>query len=275
VSRHAASVLTCLFFVRDRVLPSVKCPGSYKAVLLLLASFANPDGTSIFQSSRSIAGRLGYDRNTVRRAIDYWIESKILFLVRAGNGRGNANEYHIPLETAAPVTPYSAQNGGTVHPFREKSGEPASDKGAISPAETGEKTGEPITPTELPKKKTEITNHHPPSKKEDDERIQFLFDQAERILVGQGEDASFVSVALELLDERSVELGKSPPATVQWYLAAFSNLKHDSRDVAAVWERAQRRQTLREKYMPGFTSLPENEAARQEFNRRIVKTAGR
>jgi hypothetical protein len=147
---------------------------------------------------------------------------------------------------------------------------------ANSPAETGEKTGEPITPTELPKKKTGInTNHHPPSKKEDDERVQFLFDQAEKILVERGEDASFVRVALELLDERSVELGKSPPCTVQWYLTSFSNLKHDSGDVAAVWEGVQRRRTLREKYMPGFTGLPENEAARQEFNRRIVKTAGR
>ena len=252
------------------MLPVVKCPPSYKAILLFLASFANPDGKSIFQSSRSIAGRLGYDRNTVRQAIHYWLESKVPCLVRAGNGRGHANEYRVLLETAEPFTPYSVKNGGTVHPFNGKTGELTTDKGVNSRAETGEKTGESITPTESPNKHTENTNHHPPSEKADDDRIQWLFDQAKKLLVDQGEDESFVSVALDSLDKRSLELGKSPPATVQWYLTAFSNLKHDSREVAAVWEQVQRRRTLREKYMPGFTGLPENDAARQEFNLRIV-----
>jgi hypothetical protein len=271
--RRTRSVLTCFFFVRDRVLPAVKCPPSYKAVLLFLASFANPDGTSVFQSSRSIAGRLGYDRNTVRQAIHYWIEAKVLGLVRAGNGRGHANEYRILLETAESFTPYSVKNGGTVHPFNEKRGDLTTNKGANSPAETGEKTGEPITPTESPNKNTEITNHHPPPKKADDDRIQRLFDQAERLLLAQGEDPFFVLVALEFLDKRSFECGKSPPATVQWYLTAYSNLKHDSQEVAAVWEQVKHRRKLREKYMPGFTGLPDNDAARQEFNRRIVSAA--
>ena len=111
--------------------------------------------------------------------------------------------------------------------------------------------------------------------KTDDDRIENLFEQAERLLIGNSEDPDFVHVALDLLDRRSLELGKNPPATVNWYLTAYQNLKHDSLTVAELWPQAHRRRELREKYMPGFSGKPENESARQEFNRVHAEAAVR
>jgi hypothetical protein len=276
MSRGSGSVFRCLFFVRDSVLPYIKCPGSYKAVLFYLASFANPDGTQIFQSSRSIAKGIGYDRNTVRDAVQFWIQTKFLSLVRPGNGRGHANEYRILAETGEPRAPYLPKKEGIAHPFMQERGEPEGDKGVNSNGERGEKTGAPFTPTESPNKHTDKPDHRPPADvPDDDDRIQKLFDEANNLLTQRGEDPVFVSVALEFLDERSFKLGKGPPATIQWYLTAFSNLKHDSQLVEEIWDKAQRRRQLRGKYMPDFTGVPADEPARLEFNRRVAQASSK
>jgi hypothetical protein len=109
----------------------------------------------------------------------------------------------------------------------------------------------------------------------DDDRIEKLFNRAEKLLIDSGEDGTFVHFALDFLDRRSLELGKSPPATVNWYLAAYQHLKHDSSAMADVWQKVHRSQTLSEKYMPGFTGTPEDDLARQEFNKMFAEAAVR
>lgn len=129
--RHR-SKLTCLFDVRD-YLPDVKCFFSYKAVLLYLASYANPDGTNIFQSARSIAAGLGCDRNTARDALRYWLDLGILVEDRpATRTKAAVCSIHLP--------------GGWVN----GSPTPGTKVGEQVGERVGERVGEWLTPTELP-----------------------------------------------------------------------------------------------------------------------------
>jgi hypothetical protein len=126
--------------------------------------------------------------------------------------------------------------------------------------------------TSANEKHTDNNHHHSAQNQpDDDDRIQKLFDEAQRILTEQGEERIFVEVALDFLDQRSLEVGKSPPVTVNWYLTSFRNLKHDSEAMDKIWMEMHRRRALREKYMLGFTGVPKNEAERQEFNRKTAK----
>lgn len=138
--------LTCLFHTRDCVLPEVDCPPSYKAILLLLASYANPNGTQIFQSSRSLAAVLGYDRNTVRSAIKFWCDLGVLVIVKRGHGRGHAHEYLIRL---VPVESLHGEKGEPFTPLGLEKGELDAPKRVNAAREKGEQKGEPFTPTEL------------------------------------------------------------------------------------------------------------------------------
>jgi len=161
------SKLTALFFVRDNVLPYAKCPPSYRSILLLLASYANPDGTRVFQSSRSISALLGFDRNTVREAIKFWLRQDILILVEPGNGRGHANEYAIRMEAEVFVQ-HSGENDGLERgepftPLERERGELDTHKGVNFPRERGEQRGEPFTPTESPIKEHRQSVKNPPN----------------------------------------------------------------------------------------------------------------
>lgn len=150
--------LTALFWVRDSYLPTIKAPPLSKAVLLLLASYANPDGTRIFQSSRGVATLLGCERSTVQDAIKFWREQAVLVLVRPGNGRNHANEYRLnlereclspPLETnGVMATPFEHVNGVMETPFSEGNG-------VIEPNKRGDKRGDGNPPPKSPKKSTE------------------------------------------------------------------------------------------------------------------------
>jgi len=120
-----AKPLTALFWMRDSYLPTIKAPPLYKAVLLLIASYANPDGTRIFQSSRGIASLLGCDRKTVQNALKFWRDQSVLVLTHSGNGRNHANEYRINLnqETNGGMdTPFLDANGGMDTPFEQING---------------------------------------------------------------------------------------------------------------------------------------------------------
>jgi len=162
------SKLTALFWVRDSYLPTIKAPPLHKAVLLLAASYANPDGSSIFQSSRGVAALLGCERSTVQSAFKFWREKGVLALVQAGNGRSHANEFrinlNIDLETNGVLETPLFRNGVLETPFQEGNGVIEADKrggkrgdkrGAGNPPpnhrshrkETGEERGTPAEPS--------------------------------------------------------------------------------------------------------------------------------
>lgn len=119
-------------------------------------------------------------------------------------------------------------------------------------------------------------NHHLrfESSKPDDDRgyasnhFEKIQDKAKAILTGQGESPDFVDEAFLLFDDRS-ELFGSTPATANYYLTCFEQLKHDSVQMAELWGVVKRKRSLREKYMPGFTGQlsPESEKRRRKFNR--------
>ena len=152
------SKLTALFWVRDSYLPTIKAPPLYKAVLLLSASYANPDGSRIFQSSRGVAALLGCERSTVQDAFKFWREQGVLVLVQPGNGRNHANEYKLNLEKewgslrsdtkGVTETPFAHVNGVRETPFKEGNG-------VIGPNKRGDKRGAGNPPPKSPNKSTE------------------------------------------------------------------------------------------------------------------------
>jgi hypothetical protein len=157
--RGDPSKLTSVFYVRDCVMPSVKCSPAAKSILLWLATYANPDGTSIFMGSRKIAEVTGYDRNTVKAAIKFWLATGILVLVKRGmRGSGHANEYRIALEKGELFTLSGLDKGGASHPLGgEKRVNAETKKGESAPLERvnlPQEKGEPFPPTEVPTKTT-------------------------------------------------------------------------------------------------------------------------
>ena len=152
------SKLTALFWVRDSYLPAIKAPPLYKAVLLLAASYSNPDGTRIFQSSRGVAALLGCERSTVQDAFKFWREQGVLVLVRPGNGRNHANEYRLNLEKEC-ASPRSETNGVTETPFEHVNGvreTPFEEgNGVTGTNKRGGKRGAGNPPPKSPNKSTE------------------------------------------------------------------------------------------------------------------------
>jgi biotin operon repressor len=152
------SKLTALFWVRDSYLPTIKAPPLYKAVLLLGASYANPDGSRIFQSSRGVATLLGCERSTVQDAFKFWREQGVLVLVQPGNGRNHANEYRLNLEREC-VSPRLEANGVRETPFEHVNGvgeTPFSEgNGVTGTNKRGDKRSAGNPPPKSPNKSTE------------------------------------------------------------------------------------------------------------------------
>jgi hypothetical protein len=126
MSTGGKSKLTCLFWVRDVLLALHDCSPVWKSILLYLASFADPDGRSIYHSDRSIAKGLGFDRNTVRRALIYWQTARALVMDKPGKpGRGHGPEWSIPVpQTGEPVTHLRPETGAPfTHSGSTKTGE--------------------------------------------------------------------------------------------------------------------------------------------------------
>ena len=66
-------------------------------VLLVLATFGNSDGSSIFPSHQTIASCVGRSRRQVRRCIKQLLDDGVLELVRAGKGKSPA-EYRLRVD---------------------------------------------------------------------------------------------------------------------------------------------------------------------------------
>ena len=82
----------------------MECGPVERNVLLLMAGWADPDGTDVIQSYDSISKVTDFSKSAVRVAVDFWLTSKILTLVKAGGGRGHAPEYAIDLTKVETLT---------------------------------------------------------------------------------------------------------------------------------------------------------------------------
>lgn len=73
----------------------VSTSSSERLLAVVIASFAGPDGASIYPSIDTLAKMTGLSRSTVRRLIAEMVRSGWLVLVRKGTGRSQTNEYRI------------------------------------------------------------------------------------------------------------------------------------------------------------------------------------
>jgi hypothetical protein len=92
------SKLTAYFSARQMLQNApMKCGPVERNVLLLMAGWADPDGTNIIQSYDTIREVTGYSKSAVRLAVEFWLALNILILVKPGGGRGHAPQYAIDL----------------------------------------------------------------------------------------------------------------------------------------------------------------------------------
>jgi hypothetical protein len=148
------SKLTAYFSVR-RMLQSapMECGPVERNVLLLMAGFADPDGTNIIQSYDSISEVAGFSKSAVRLAVDFWIALKILILIKPGGGRGRAPQYTVDL---AKVETFITTNKGAA-------AEHLSDKGAVEKHLSGDGKVPPETTKGARKVQKGAVERHPPS----------------------------------------------------------------------------------------------------------------
>jgi hypothetical protein len=102
------------------------------------------------------------------------------------------------------------------------------------------------------------------------DRSELLLERATDELVRQGHDRDYVEEAFRFLDQRAFDLGKTA-SSVNYYLACFETLQHNSAENAETWSRVQRRRELRAKYgipddLAKLKLTDEQESARQKFN---------
>jgi len=104
------------------------------------------------------------------------------------------------------------------------------------------------------------------------DRIEVLLEKAKTILVGRGHERDYVEVALDLVEQRAVECGKTP-ATVQYYLASFETHLSSREECDLVRDLVEKRRARYAKFGipldPTTLRLtPEQEEARRSFNER-------
>lgn len=122
----SASKLTAYFLVRRMLKDgSLQCGPVERNVLLLLAGFADPDGSNIMQSYDSIRQVTGFSKSAVRRAIESWLRIGALILVKPGRHH-DAPVYRLDLKIIASF-PESAQGE---HPQSAQEEHPKSAQGA-------------------------------------------------------------------------------------------------------------------------------------------------
>jgi len=134
-------------------------------MLLALAGYANPDGTSIRPGRPNLMRATKFDRDTIREAIKFWLrhESGVLIEREKGDGRGHASVFEMVMPTeenkggdddskGADEPPHSTQEGADTPHHSGKGG----DKGADSNPERGGERGGLSAHTELPFKATEL-----------------------------------------------------------------------------------------------------------------------
>lgn len=200
------SKLTAYFSVR-RMLQNapMECGPVERNVLLLMAGWADPDGTNIIQSYDSISKVTDFSKSAVRVAVDFWLTSKILTLVKAGGGRGHAPEYAIDLTRVETLTGKGAVerhlSGDGKVPLETTKGARKVQKGAVE--------RHPPSLPSLPLS-TAPENHHAPDVVESSDADRF--DDYKKIILAKCKDDSqgTLSTALDIIIDRARQSGVNP-----------------------------------------------------------------
>lgn len=86
----------CVFAVRDFLIRFRRCTSVQGRILKGLAEWADPDGTHIFPGDRLLAPATYLPTRKLGPSIRYWLDLKVLVLVKPGRPR-HAAEYRIDL----------------------------------------------------------------------------------------------------------------------------------------------------------------------------------
>lgn len=102
--KSGRSKLTCYFWIRDQFLPETECSAAEASVLLALAGYGNPDGTSIRPGNPNLIAMTKVGLSTVKRALNFWKqhESGVLVAVTKGGGSGHATVFRIHMFDVTP-----------------------------------------------------------------------------------------------------------------------------------------------------------------------------
>lgn len=229
------SKLTAYFSVRRMLQNAPMESGPVERnVLLLMAGWADPDGTNIIQSYDSISEVTGFSKSAVRLAVDFWLTSEILILVKRGGGRGHAPEYAIALgrvetliasqKDAAPEHLSDNKGAAEKHLSGERKVPLETTKGAIKVQKGAVERHPPSLPSlPLP---TAPENHHAPDAVENSERREpsngdRLDDFKKRVLAKIEGPNSAIEIALDVIVGRIRRGGIN--VTSEKYLEAALN----------------------------------------------------
>jgi hypothetical protein len=163
--KRAKSKLTALFYVRDQVLRNVNCTGEEAAVLLALASYANPDGSNVWPGEVNLASLLRLSKRTIQRALQAWEELNIIKCLRRGCGAGHASVYRIvlPKKKVSHASPFIGTTKGVTRAavLREKRCHAEREKGVTRV--TPPSLRKPTQSEEAPAVVAKNAKHHRPS----------------------------------------------------------------------------------------------------------------
>jgi hypothetical protein len=187
----------------------MECSPVERNVLLLMAGFADPEGTKIIQSYDSISEVVGFSKSAVRVAVDFWLGSKILILVKPGGGRGHAPEYAIDLTT---IQNFISDKGAVEkHLYGNGKVPPEATKGATKVQKGAVERHPPSLP-----KETHTENHQRSA--DDFSNGDRLDDFKKKVLAKCKDPNGQLATALDVIVERVMRAGV--PITSPNYLEA-------------------------------------------------------
>jgi hypothetical protein len=201
-----------------------------------------------------------------------------------------ARKYSQPLESRNTPNKTKGQNDKSPHKQRSSTTQKFYHAGRISATSTSvvhQKASLGVSSDieneyENRDESSSVSGNAPVEKNDDDspispdapDRIELLLEKAKTILVSRGHERDYVEIALDLIEQRSVDWGKAP-ATVQYYLVAFDNVERSHEESYLVSDLVKKRRARYAKFgmLVDFAKMqltPEQEEARQTFNRSRV-----
>jgi len=245
------SKLTAYFTVR-RMLQNapMECGPVERNVLLLMAGWADPDGTNILQSYDTIREVTGYSKSAVRLAVEFWLTLNILILVKPGGGRGHAPQYAIDLtkvETfivaekgAAPE--HLSDNKGAVGKHLSGNGKvpPETTKGAVKVQKGAVERHPPSSPA-LPNRSTGKSSPHDTVENSHGDRL----DDFKKIVLAKCKDDSdgTLSTVLDIIIDRARRSGTNI-SSPNYLEAALDRFDFDGGQDREDWMAASRGKVL-------------------------------
>jgi hypothetical protein len=222
-TKEKSSPLTCYFWTRDDFLPTVECTSAQANILLALAGYANPDGTSSRPGRLKLMLTTKYDRDTIREAINFWLShpSHVLLRTFKGNGKTHASVYRIVMPDdgqpkGADADPKRAEQTPLKDGQRGGVDAPSDPKGADKGRERGGKGADspPIPYTEVPSTDNSKSSSQESASSSDgsasgDDELKFEKAKA-KILAEYLGPKDECAAALDLIRERVKTNGNQP-----------------------------------------------------------------